>query len=226
MPDFTEKDIKKINNSLASYEAGGRFFLKIAEVSFILNKTEYEIRYAIQLYRIDALLVADCYRIPTSAIRTFILDDFQEAYYAFLNIMKNWELSGVYALNFEKRISPVMESLQQKSHKPETVLDLLNKDKKRNYYDLDYCEDIDDWYDLPNLLKWPEKAMIGDWANILRISSEILAHDMEVIDIFKPIEWPDIYDYLIAREMINLPIPYKPERAKQMTQKYSQPSLF
>jgi hypothetical protein len=64
-----------------------------------------------------------------------------------------------------------------------------------------------DWYALSDL-KMPLRGTIEDWAHILQCTPSVLLSDGER-NAETVIEYPEMFDWLVEREVINLPIPYR-----------------
>ena len=78
-------------------------------------------------------------------------------------------------------------------------------------------EDPLDWYDLPSLGIWPETGDVRTWAQVLNLNADELAIEAGLCP-GSDVGWPEIYDYLVSREVVNLPCHYvvsKPDRRKE-----------
>lgn len=211
---------------LSQIEARGIQFITIAQAASVLGFSDYEVRYVISFYRLDALLIAGSYRIPVTAMRTFLTTDEQEAYNVFYRAIKAVEIKGVYSLVKDGSLEEVRSSLEALSLPLDRIIDLTEKDTFYCYSEMSGNEDNPiDWYELDKI-KWPSSgATISDYAAVLQVNPRHLAAEIER-NASEQIEWPEFYDFLIEREVINLPCPFNVERPNIPKPENTQLSLF
>lgn len=214
------------NTRLEAYEAQGIQFLSIAQAATVLGYTDYEVRYVISLYRLDAVLVGGFYRIPLSAIKTFLLSDEQEAFFVYYKAISAVELKGAYALVTDGSIEAIRDSLRARRRPLTEISEIIEKDHFYSYAEMPGNEpDPQDWYDLQEL-KWPPSgASVADYAAVLDIHPKYLAYDIGKAS-QDPLEWPEFYDFLIEHEVINLPCPFNAERPSFKELETDQLELF
>lgn len=211
---------------LSQVEARGIQFITIAQAAAVLGFTDYEVRYVISLYRLDALLIAGSYRIPVTAMKTFLTTDEQEAYNVFYRAIKAVEIKGVYSLVKDGSLEEVKSSLEALSLPLDRIIDLTEKDTFYNYSEMPGNEDNPiDWYGLDKI-NWPSaEATISDYAAVLQVHPRHLAAEIGR-SASDQIDWPEFYDFLIEREVINLPCPFNVERPAIPKPENTQLSLF
>ena len=155
----------------------GRLFYSITQAARLLEITEFICRYRIQMYRLDALLIGDRFRIPWTAIVSSKTD--------YQAICRQWQA----ALQLIRHKALRSEGTQE--------LPLLTYDQ------MDGSEkDCQDWYDLP-ALGLPQADSARSWEIILGTRERQISKEMglKARDI---VAWPEMYDYLIDHEFINL----------------------
>lgn len=211
---------------LEAFKARGVQFTTITQAASVLGFTDYETRYVISLYRLDAVLVAGGYRVPLPALRSFLLADEKKAYDVFYKAIHNAEIKGVYSLVADGSLEEVRSSLKERGLSPSVIYDLMKKDTFYEYSRLSGEEPAPlDWYDL-NELDWPSYgATVADYAEILQVPEKLLAVELKRAP-SEFVEWPDFYDYLIEHEVINLPCPFNVEKLVIKEQESAQLSLF
>lgn len=72
------------------------------------------------------------------------------------------------------------------------------------------------------MLPFPYAAKAKYWSRILGVPEDLI---QEVLGIHDEIHWPEIYDWLVECEVVNLPIPMEMEEIKQK-EKENLPGLF
>lgn len=226
MDDFLFSIPTSIEDRIQAYEDNGRYFLTLQESAKVLGLSVYEVRYAILNYRLDALLVTGEYRILTDWIRTYgkcRSDD----YTSYARALEEMEFSGVHALAFEGRITEAVRRVEELDKPYQVLSDLVRFDRQRHYDDMPSEEEaVLDWYGLSSLTFWPaDIACIGDWASLLRVNALVLAREMS-IDPSSQVEWPEMYDFLVEREVLNLPCPFTVWQNRREDEPSGQLTLF
>lgn len=168
----------------------GLIFYGIAQTAAITGKTPFEIKYAIiATYHLDALRLGDKYRIPYTAV----LD--------YMDYLEN--KTGEYVEpDGPKDCDPGKTALYRYLSR----LPHGHVPKGRRTYDLlpgKTEKSLQDWYSLPDL-PLPYSAKSYCWARILGTSSDLVEKGTGCSG---TIGWPEMYDWLVECEVINLPIP-------------------
>ena len=181
----------------------GYLFVTISEAKRILGLTDDQVRYAIENYRLDALLIAGRYRIPISAFSYF--DELKSYGMRFSRMIQSLEISGVFDLCYNGKIAHVVASLHEHNLPLLSIDNLIDTRASGPYESLSADEnDKLDWYNL-DLLSWPSKGLLGDYAEILRVQTPMIKAESGLDE---NTDWPSVYDYLIDRELVNISIPY------------------
>lgn len=160
----------------------GRLFLTPLEVSEICNKTYAQINYDITMYRLDAIKVAQYWRIPAHAINRY-LQDYDAAKRAWLA----WNDYLAYR-----------ESLRPESIPP----------RRRPVVEDCPRQDID-WFDL-NDLPIPSILFGANLAWMLSIPMPVLSGDSGWRS-SDQISREEALDYLVSRESLNIAVIEKEE---------------
>jgi hypothetical protein len=181
-----------VRDKLLMNAKDGILFYSISQVSSLTKKTPYEIRYAVTTtYHLDALKLGEEYRVPFSAV----LD-----YLDYLEIER-----GLDAASKEKDLDPARTALLLfLARKPAG-----KKPKGTKPYDLMPGKEEEnpvDWYMLQRL-PLPFSTSAIEWANILGVPG-FLIEEVFNVSWKDPIQWPEMYDWLISCEVINLPVPF------------------
>ena len=169
----------------------GLVFYGIAQVAKMTGKTPFEVRYAIiSTYHLDALRLGEEYRIPYTGIL------------AYLDYLEN--KTGEYVeLDGSKDCDPGRMALYRylsrlpHGHAPagSRPYDLMEGKTEPNPRD---------WYSLQDL-PLPYSARPTIWAMILGVPTELVTSSVGSKRC--EIEWPEIYDWLVECEVVNLPVP-------------------
>jgi hypothetical protein len=203
------------NKRLQRYVASGLKFLNIAEVSSILDLTFSQVRNAIYLYRLDALLIGGVYRIPWFSITKYINEksEITRQFFAYKRYIEEHEIDGILEYHrlintgtSKEKATEVIKS-KNKYISDEILQDIDNLDIFENKETIEDPRLID-WYEL-NRLNIPFKISIATLSELLRIPLKSLIEDTKIDLDCCVIEWPEVYDLLIAKEMINLPVEYR-----------------
>ena len=190
----------------------GILFYSVSQCSKLLKISECQVRYAIEMYRLDSLFLAGEYRIPYTAMLRFHGSGWLETSIGYLNAHKDVDIEGVYDLNFKGEIGHVVRSLNEKRIPLEAIPLLLGKDKRVSYDELPGEEaEKSDWYDLDEL-QLPLRALVMDYAALLATKPEWLCMKLSEIDrkrvcMSDEVSYPEIFDIMIENEYVNYPIP-------------------
>lgn len=206
------------NKRLQRYVSRGLQFLTISEVSIILDLTLSQIRNAIYLYRLDALLISGVYRIPFFSVEEYIKDKnaITRQFFSYKKYIEEHEIDGI--LEYHSLIAYGLEK--------ENAIKILKA--KNEYITDEIIQDIDkyipeekteavaevniiDWYDLKRL-ELPYKVSLSNLSNLLRIPLKSILDDLEVDKKCCSIDWPEVYDLLVSKEIVNLPVEYRAKR--------------
>lgn len=185
----------------------GLLFYGITQVATITGKTPFEVRYAIiATYHLDALRLGDEYRIPYTAI----LD--------YLDYLEN--KTGEYIeLDGSKDCDPGRIALYRylamlpHRHAPEGCMPYDSMPGKTESCPVD-------WYSLPQL-PLPDSAPAYVWASILGVTADVVEKGVGISGL---IGWPDMFDWLVECEVVNLPIPM--ELVSNRKEEKMPPGLF
>lgn len=211
------KNNQTANKKLQLYVATGIQLLSIQEVSDILDLTLSQVRNAIYLYRIDALLIGGYYRIPWFSVLEYIQnkEEITDQFFAYKRYVDNHEIKGVldYHISLlagqDKAEAVAILKAKNQYISDKIIEDIDNFEFEEKSEELNE-KDIIDWYNLYRL-ELPIKISLSILSDVLRISLKSLQEDFMLNDSFKELEWLEIYDLLVAREVINLPVNYRTE---------------
>lgn len=215
-----------IEDLIQAYEGNGRHFLTLQESAKVLGMTVYEVRYAILNYRLDALLVTGEYRIQMDWLRAYERHR-NDDYTSYARTLEEMEYSGVHALAFDGRLTEAVKRVEQLGKPYQVLSDLVRKDRQRHYDGMPGEEAaMIDWYGLSGFDFWPDDiASIGDWAKVLRVHAPALSREL-YMDPSSQVEWPEMYDFLVEREVVNLPCPFTVWQNRREEEPSGQLSLF
>ena len=79
-----------------------------------------------------------------------------------------------------------------------------------------------DWY-LLQRLPLPQEASAGEWAGVLGVPS-LLVRQTFGCRWSDMVPWPEMYDWLVSCEVVNLPVPFDAAGEAEVSEE--QPSLF
>ena len=215
-----------LDDKLENYRKNGKIFLSVAQASKCLGITCAEVRYGILFYRLDALLVTGEYRIALDWVKAYstLRDSDENA--DFYNVMTELEISGIHDLVFHGKVQPLVVSMKESGHSLSDIPALLKKNHQYQYSEMEGSESApQDWYSLGSLLPWPQECSITDWAHLLSVKGRQLAWEMNLKQ-NSLLRWPEFYDFLIEREVANLPCPFDVKKPKQSQEQDSQGLLF
>ena len=190
----------------------GILFYSVSQCTKYLDLSQSQVRYAIEVYRLDAHFLAGEYRIPYTAILRFQDSGWVETSIDYLNAHKACDIEGVYDLNFNRNTGHIVRSLTEKHIPLEAIPHLLNKAQRWRYDDLPGKEEeVQDWY-LLDELELPLKATAKDYAGYLGIKTDWLCWKLggyceRKIRPQSEVSYPELLDLLIDSEIINYPIP-------------------
>lgn len=208
--DFVPPTLSEMLEAAAQCE--GRHFWTMREAARLLETSASDVWWLIVHCRLDALLVCGQYRIPWTAIARYQRE--KRRISAQYLCYKHWtsyrransflELrAGYYVTHLMRRQKIPMEMIRSmpKRELPDPQLwTAWNPDTETE-------EMLEDWYDLQEL-RLPFELTAEGWASLLRVDqSECLTEagwfSGDLVD------WPTAYDYLIDREVVNLPAGYR-----------------
>lgn len=186
----------------------GRLFYTIRQVSKVLNISGFRVYYLVYNYRLDALMVGGEYRIPYTAILDYLSDHcmITRQFFDYLAWTEAREISRV--LPFITGASTDLPRL------PEGLVvnpALARRIRNRILPDpasLATAEDDPiDWYDLADL-GLPQCARVTAWAAIMQTSVGALTSDSDWHE-DSMVDYAEMYDWMVDREVVNLPVPYR-----------------
>lgn len=187
MKDQIEMFLETVEERISAALAGPHMFFFVREAAETLMLSVPQIRWAIRRYRLDSLLIGNQHRIPRSAIVRFweCRREIKRQEIGYLIYAKRQEL---LAPEPRPRIGSSLTSAAFRSDDCTAAI-----------------EDVPmDWYDLGSL-PLPDVATTEEWGRLLRSPAHYLVRDLGVSR-KDPVDWPTIYDWLISREMVNLPV--------------------
>lgn len=212
-PDLFVSASVSVRDQILSNAKDGVLFYSISQVANFVGKTPYSVRFAITTtYHLDALKLGEEYRVPFFAILDYM--DYLEAQ------------KGPEGEEKEKDFDPARTALwyflsrKTVGAKPEGA-----KLAGSRPYDLMPGKEEEaplDWYSLP-FLPLPSSASSAKWAQILGVQ-ETLIKEVFHTSWKDLIQWPEMYDWLISCEVINLPIPFNSSEPVALLSE--QPLLF
>lgn len=176
----------------------------------MLKISGFRVYYLVYYYRLDALVVAGEYRIPFTAIIDYLSDRQQivQQFRDYLAFVSERTVTGV--LPFIADPTAPLPKLPEDVSVPEELAEAI---LSRSWADLsDGGTEVSeatlvDWYGLPDL-RLPHRASVRTWAELLGVHSWALSADTGWSEA-QVVEWPEMYDWMIARQVANLPVPYR-----------------
>lgn len=186
----------------------GRLFYTIKQVSKMLGISGFRVYYLVYNYRLDALLIGGEYRIPYTAILDYLSDHsmITRQYFNYLSWTEAREVRGV--LPFITGESSDLPRLQEGMAVGPALARRIMLRNLPNPSSLAVEEEAPiDWYGLSDL-KLPQCASVSAWACLLETSVDVLIADGTWRD-DSLVEYPDMHDWLVDREVVNLPVPYR-----------------
>jgi hypothetical protein len=196
----------------AAADADSRYFWTMQETARLLKTSASEVWWLIVHYRLDALLVCGEYRIPWTAICRLI-DDKKRIQEQF-NCYQCWTTYRQVKFFLELRAgADVRNAMQAQNVPPELVQAML----RRKLPDPQMWSsstpgqilepDQEDWYEL-HALDLPTELLADDWAGLLRVGRGMWLLETG-LESGALVGWPEVYDLLIEREVVNLPAGYR-----------------
>ncbi len=188
--------------------SNGRLFYSVRQVANMLQLSGFRVYYLVYNYRLDALWVAGEYRIPFTAIIDYIADRsaISRQFFDYIAFTESRTIRGALAYRMSSGSGAVPtypDGEPVGSHLREAILGRIWPSKKQSA-----CEsDPIDWYGLEDL-RLPHRATTETWARLLALSEEQLLSDSDW-EQGQVITWPEMYDWMIDREVVNLPVPYR-----------------
>lgn len=187
--------------------SNGRLFYTVRQTAEMLHLSGFRVYYLVYNYRLDALWIAGEYRIPFTAIIDYVADrsEISRQFFDYIAYTDNRTLSGVLPFHNECGPAPthpdgtpagkhLMDAIRQRQW-PERSLSREEADPI-------------DWYCLTDL-RAPYEAPVNVWAQFLSVTVEQLVSDSDWSSAEQIVEWPEMYDWMIEREVVNLPVPYR-----------------
>lgn len=186
----------------------GRLFYTIRQVSKVLNISGFRVYYLVYNYRLDALLIGGEYRIPYTAILDYLSDRcmITRQYFDYLAWTEAREIKGVLPFITGESIDlpRLQEGLPVDKNLARRMLNRILPDPSS----LAIEEDAPvDWYGLVDI-GLPHRARVATWAAILQTTVGALTSDSEWHE-DSMVDYPEMYDWMVDREVINLPVPYR-----------------
>ena len=224
---FCATSLYDFDMSLLDYYARqGHVFLTTKQVMAVTKKTYGQIRYAIFNYELDAFYIFGDYRITIQAVRDYFNKD-QETYEAvYHSVMNTVELDGVYELALGSGVQQAYRSVIQHHYPISAIDDLLLKNKVYDYEAMkDGQTDARDFYDIPSL-NIPDRMLIGDLSLLLNVPVIRLMAMFNASDPYQELTYPEIYDFLVEKEVVNANIPFSGFSSQSFIKDDGQPELF
>ena len=201
--EIADKDSSAL---LDDYVQQGFLFLNIKQIRKILGKSYDQIRYAIINYELDAFIICGEYRVTIQALRDYIAgcqEEFERDYH---NLMIRRELDGVYDLAFRGKTEQIWKSINSHGYPVTSIDELACKQQLFHYEGMPAGETvIEDFYDIPSL-HIPDDISVGYFSSILQVVPDRLANELDR-QIYDPISYPEVFDFLVEREYLNFNIP-------------------
>lgn len=199
-----------LTTALQNAASNGRLFYSIREVAGLLGISGFRVYYLVYYYRLDALVVAGEYRIPFTAVIDYLEDRHAIArqYRDWLAFIDGRTVSGVLPFIADPTgpLPTLPEDLPVSPELAEAILYRPWANLSEGGTEVSEATLID-WYGLPDL-QLPHKASVRRWADLIGVYSWALAADTGWSEA-QMIEWPEMYDWMISREVANLPVPYR-----------------
>ncbi len=186
----------------------GRLFYTIRQVSKMLNISGFRVYYLVYNYRLDALMVGGEYRIPYTAILDYLSDRcmITRQFFDYLAWTEAREIKGV--LPFITGKSTDLPKLQESLLVGKGLARRMRNRILPDPASLATAEDDPvDWYDLADL-GLPQHARVATWACILQTSVGALTSDSDWHE-DSMVDYAEMYDWMVDREVANLPVPYR-----------------
>lgn len=208
-PDLFASSSLSAREMLMPKAREGKLFYSISQVASMTGRSPFEVRYAITVtYHLDALKLGEEYRVPYSAVLDYL--DYLE------NKSGDFEeLDGSRDYDPGRTALYIYLSNMPHGRRPKG---------RRPYDDLPGKEETApvDWY-LLQRLPLPHKASAGEWAGILGVPS-LLVRQTFGCRWSDMVPWPEMYDWLVSCEVVNLPVPFDAAGEAEVSEE--QPSLF
>jgi excisionase family DNA binding protein len=196
-----------IRDVLLSSASRGRLFYSVRQVADLLGISGFRVYYLVYNYRLDALLIGGEYRIPWTAVLDWMADreEIARQYFDYLAYIEEREVKGSPGfLKNHKGIPTLPMDLPVGS-------ELLSRIRKRQLpapRSLVTTEaDPLDWYALEDL-HLPLSGTAAEWAALFSVNPSAITEDSQWNEA-SVIEYPEMLDWMIEREVVNLPVPYR-----------------
>lgn len=186
----------------------GRLFYTIRQVSKMFGISGFRVYYLVYNYRLDAILVGGEYRIPYTAILGYLSDRsmITRQYFDYLAWTEAREIKG--ALPFILGLSTDLPRLQEGMAIGKGLAHRMRNRVLPDTTSLAAEEnDPADWYELADL-GLPQRARVATWAGILQTTVGALTSDSQWHE-DSLVEYPEMYDWMVDRQVVNLPVPYR-----------------
>lgn len=196
-----------IGDVLLSSASRGRSFYTVRQVADLLGISGFRVYYLVYNYRLDALLIGGEYRIPWTAVLDWMADreEISRQYFDYLAYIEEREIKG--RLGFLRNRKGIPTLPMGLPVGPE----LLSRIRRRELPDpksLTTTEaDPLDWYALEDL-RLPLSGTAAEWAALFSVSPSAICGDSNWSEA-SVIEYPEMLDWMVEREVVNLPVPYR-----------------
>lgn len=196
----------------AAAECEGRYFWTMKETARLLKTSTSDVWWLIVHCRLDALLICGEYRIPWTAIVRYQSE--KRRISAQYHCYKHWTFYRRAYCFLELRAGYYVVHLMRRQMIPmEMILHMPRRELPDPQLwtawdpDAETEEALEDWYDLPEL-GLPYELTAEGWASLLRVGR---AAGLAETGWFSGdlVDWPTAYDYLVEREVVNLPAGYR-----------------
>lgn len=193
-------------------QKGKRFFRR-SEIATILGISYYQVKYMIDLYRLDAFLIGNEYRVHWTAIAEY-LDSLEEIMRQYLDLLlfavpreisNFWDIRDLMSNGCQ--IEQVRTLLEGRNVKDWIIWNIAGRKLPNKFANAEE-KVLRDWYDIPSM-DLPFVATCREWASLLRVKPAVIGQlpDSEIT-------YPEMYDWLVERECINRPI-FQPTIAQE-----------
>lgn len=176
----------------------------------MLKISGFRVYYLVYYYRLDALVVAGEYRIPFTAIIDYLTDRHQivQQFRDYLAFVSERTVTGVlpFIADPTAPLPKLPEDVSVSAELAEAILNRPWTDLSDGGTEVSEATLVD-WYGLPDL-RLPHRASVRTWAELLGVHSWALSADTGWSEA-QVVEWPEMYDWMIARQVANLPVPYR-----------------
>lgn len=205
---------------------GCRFFSR-RETAAILGIKPGKAGDLMKYCRLDAFWIGGEYRVHWSAIADFLenLEDIRQQYLGYLSFTQSREVRKFWKVRSLMRNGCKIEKariLLEKQNVKDWLIWRIADRKLQGRYFKAQEDEIRDYYDIPGM-ELPSIATCRQWASLIGTRPSVIGHPLDFL-----ISYPEMYDWLVEREIINLPVfqTTAPQEQKKSTSPYRQLSLF